>query len=274
MKQQLNELVAKYNMMGRKADERFYHEFFRIAKESLDLDDYLTELVFIPKEEHMNAKYQEYTKGFGGMFGQAAYRAATGELVVYERNINYGKVMDIRSVGLEATDSEVSMYNLMVLQTLLHEIEHAKQAKMKKEGTDFESKLIQICDTDVQETTETYEYSITERLAEIRSFEQVLDMYDEIGLFDQRIYDYFDAAYKECMLRGYHFEDAEGYLVNGENGIFVDPTTKYLKLKNGNVVEYNELIKDANDDTRMYYGMNVPLEYYLEYKANYGSYKM
>ena len=49
MKQQLNELVAKYNMMGRKADERFYHEFFRIAKESLDLDGYLTELVFIPK---------------------------------------------------------------------------------------------------------------------------------------------------------------------------------------------------------------------------------
>ena len=117
----------------------------------------LSELVFIPKEDHMNPKYQEYTKGFGGMFGQAAYRAATGELVVYERNINYGKVMDIRSVGLEATDSEVAMYNLMVLQTLLHEVEHAKQAKMKKEGTDFESKLIQICDTEKGETTESYE---------------------------------------------------------------------------------------------------------------------
>jgi hypothetical protein len=87
----------------------------------------------------MNPKYQEYTKGFGGMFGQAAYREATGELVVYERNINYGKIMDLREVGLEATDSEVAMYNLMVLQTLLHEVEHAKQAKMKKEGTDPET---------------------------------------------------------------------------------------------------------------------------------------
>lgn len=274
MKQQLNELVAKYNMMGRKADERFYQEFFRIAKSSLDLDDYLTELVFISKDEHMNPKYQEYTKGFGGMFGQAAYREATGELVVYERNINYGKIMDLREVGLEATDSEVAMYNLMVLQTLLHEVEHAKQAKMKKEGTDFESKLIQICDTKVPETTESYEYSITERLAEIRSFEQVLDMYDEIGLFDQRIYDFFDARYKECMLRGYHFEDAEGYFVSEDKGELVDPTAKYVKHKNGNIDEYNTLIQDLNDETRMYYGMSIPLEMYLEYKANYGSYKM
>lgn len=269
MKQQLNELVARYNMRGRKADERFYQDFFRIAKNSLDLDGYLSELVFIPKEDHMNAKYQEYTKGFGGMFGQAAYRAATGELVVYERNINYGKVMGLREVGLEATNSEVAMYNLMVLQTLLHEIEHAKQAKMKKEGTDFESKLIQVCDTEKGETTESYEYSITERLAEIRAFEQVLDMYDEIGLFDQRIYDYFDAQYKESMLRGYHYEDAEGYLVSEGKGELVDPTTKYIKLKEGNIEEYNALIQDMNDATRFYYGMEVPLEYYLDYKNHY-----
>ena len=269
MKQKLIELVARYNLKNRKADEKFYQEFFRIAKEELDLSGYLSELVFIPKEDHMNAKYQEYTKGFGGMFGQAAYRSATGELVVYERNINYGKVMELREVGLEATNSEVAMYNLMVLQTLLHEIEHAKQAKMKKEGTDFESKLIQVCDTEKGETTESYEYSITERLAEIRAFEQVLDMYDEIGLFDQRIYDYFDARYKECMLRGYHYEDAEGYLVSEGKGELVDPTTKYIKLKEGNIEEYNALIQDMNDATRLYYGMEIPLEYYLDYKNNY-----
>lgn len=270
MKQRLNELVAKYNMMGRKADERFYQEFFRIAKEELDLDGYLTELVFIPKYDHMNPKYEEYTKGFGGMFGQAAYRIATGELVVYERNINYGKVMDIKSAGLEGSESEVAMYNLMILQTLLHEIEHAKQAKMKKEGTDFESKLIQVCDTDKKETTETYEYSITERLAELRSFEQVLDMYDEIGLFDQRIYDYFDAGYKQCIMSGYHFEDSQGYLVNGEDGIFVDPTTKYVTLKEGNIDEFNTIISDLNDDTKMYYGLGIPLDMYLEYKSTNG----
>lgn len=270
MKQRLIELVVRYNLKNRKADERFYQEFFRIAKEELDLDGYLTELVFIPKNDHMNPKYEEYTKGFGGMFGQAAYRSATGELVVYERNINYGRVMDLREIGLEFTESEVSAYNLMILQTLLHEIEHAKQAKMKKEGTDFESKLIRIADTDKPDTTESYEYSIIERLAEIRSFEMILELYNEIGLFDQRVYDYFDAGYKESILRGYHFEDAEGYLVNEQDGIFIDPTTKYIQLKNGNIDAYRELIKDSDDATRMYYGMSVPLEQYLEYKNNYG----
>ena len=61
----------------------------------------------------------------------------------------------------------------MVLQTLLHEVEHAKQHKLKAEGQDIESELIRIVDTDKSETNESYEYSLTERLAEMRSISYI-----------------------------------------------------------------------------------------------------
>jgi hypothetical protein len=156
------------------------------------------------------------------------------------------------------------MYNLLVLQTLLHEIEHAKQYKLKDSGTDMESELIRLTDVDGPETNESYEYSFVERLAEVRSFQTILDMCEQLCISDQRIYDYFNKGYFDAALRGYHFEDEKGFYASEEDGFLVAPTVKYLSMHNGDLVKLSELALSIEGDDRIIYGLPISVE---EYKA-------
>ena len=266
MEKRFIELVSKYNLESKYADEAFYVEFFNIAKECLGLENYLSNLIFIKKEEFRDPKYKEYTSGLAGMFCQAAYKKATGEFIVLDGNINYENNMILNGMGLIESD-KIAMYNLLVLHTLLHEIEHAKQEKMIKEGNDFESRLITLVNTDTRESSFAYEYSLNERLAEVRSYEQILDAYAELNLYEQRIYEYFLNEYRISALSGYHFEDENGYLINSEEGIFMCPTFKYAILKNADIKEISELCNSVTGDDRFIYGLPVEYEEYKKYKG-------
>ena len=273
MDKKLIELISKYNIENKKVDQQFYVEFFNIARSTLGLEEYLKELVFIGAEEHMSPKYKSYTDGFEGLFGQAAYKRSTGELIVFERNIEYGKRMVIKENKIESF-YEVQFYNLLILQTLLHEIEHAKQEKMRDEGNDVESKLLQVFDNGVKETSLSYEYSLNERLAEVRSFEQILDAYAEFNIYDQKLYDFFLDGYRQSCLRGYHHEDENGYLVNGNEGIFMSPTIKYAILKEVDLSVINEITVGVEGDDRFVYGLPVQYEEYKEYAEGIKGYKI
>ena len=50
MEKRFIELVSKYNLESKYADEAFYVEFFNIAKECLGLENYLSNLIFIKKK--------------------------------------------------------------------------------------------------------------------------------------------------------------------------------------------------------------------------------
>lgn len=273
MDRRIIELISKYNIENKKVDQQFYVEFFNIAKTSLGLENYLSELVFINAEEHNSPKYKEYTEGFAGLFGQAAYRHSTGELIVYERNINYGKNMTIKENKMEGL-YDVQFYNLLIVQTLLHEIEHAKQEKLRREGTDVESKLFQVLDNGAKETTLSYEYNPGERLAETRSFEQILDAYAEFNIYDQRIYDFFLDGYRQSCLRGYHHEDEKGYQVKSTEGIFMAPTIKYAMLKEVELSAISEIVEGIDGDDRFIYGLPVQYEEYKEYAEGIKGYKI
>lgn len=259
MNMEIINLINEYNQANKKVDYGFYVKMFEIFKNTYGLDGYLNELVFIPAEDHMNQKYEKYTKGFAGLFGQAAYENSTGNLIVYERNINWGKGQEIRELKLDG-NSEVIIFNLLVLQTLLHEMEHANQKKMKDVGTDIESELIRVSDTDKVETTESYEYSLIERLAEMKSIGQILEMYQYLGIDNQVIYDFFDKRFKEEAVRGYHYEDENGYKT--ESGTLVFPTFKYTSLKEGDMDKLRELSTQVQGDDRIKYGLEISEEEY------------
>ena len=70
MDKKLIELISKYNIENKKVDQQFYVEFFNIARNTLGLEEYLKELVFIGAEEHMSPKYKSYTDGFEGCLGK------------------------------------------------------------------------------------------------------------------------------------------------------------------------------------------------------------
>ena len=263
MNMEIVQLVNEYNISNRKADFEFYQRFLDIVKRTYGLDGYLNELIYISKEDYKDPKYEKYTKGMRGLFGQAGYEHETGNLVIYAYNIERDKEHEVSKGKFEGTSS-VIMYNLLVLQTLLHEIEHAKQYKLKDSGTDMESELIRLTDVDGPETNESYEYSFVERLAELKSIGFILDMYEQLGISDQRIYDYFNKEYFDAALRGYHFEDEKGFYASEEAGFLVAPTVKYLGLHGGDLVKLSELALSIEGDDRIIYGLPISVE---EYKA-------
>ena len=274
MNMEIVQLVNEYNQVNKKVDYSFYERFFEIAKRTFDLEGYLNELVFIPREDHMNSKYEKYTKGFAGLFGQAAYEEATGNLIVYDRNIEWGKLNEMRMDKVPDCENQIVLYNLMVLQTLLHEVEHAKQHKLRAVGTDIESELIRTVDTDKSETNESYEYSLTERLAEVRSIGQILDMYQYLGIDNHFIYQYFEKRYRQEAVRGYHFADEKGYKTDTETEVLVAPTVKYANLKEADIVHLSELAISIEGEDRIIYGLPISIEEYKELCDTVDSYKM
>lgn len=274
MNMEIVQLVNEYNVSNRKADFDFYRRFFEIAKRTFGLDGYLNELVFIPREDHMNPKYEKYTKGFAGLFGQAAYEHATGNLIIYDRNIEWGKFNEMRMDKVPDSENQIVLYNLMVLQTLLHEVEHAKQHKLKAEGQDVESELIRIVDTDKGETNESYEYSLTERLAEMRSIGQILDMYQYLGIDNHFIYQYFEKRFRQESIRGYHFIDENGYKTETETDVLFAPTVKYANLKEADIVQLSELAISVEGEDRIIYGLPISIEEYKELCDTVDSYKI
>ena len=273
MNMEIVQLINEYNQANKKVDYSFYERFFEIVKRIDGLDKYLNELIYISREDYKNPKYEKYTAGMSGLFGQAGYEYKTGNLVVYAYNIERDKEHEVEKTKLEV-NSSVILYNFLVLQTLLHEVEHAKQYKLKDNGTDIESELIRVTDVEGPDTNESYEYSFIERLAELRSFEFILDLYEQLGVGDQRIYDYFHKEYFEAALRGYHFEDENGFYASEENGSLVAPTVKYLKIHNGDLDKLSELELSIEGEDRIIYGLPISVEEYKSLCNTSESFKM
>lgn len=274
MNEKIVQLINYYNLSGRYVDREFYSKFFEIIKSDLGLENYLFDMIFIEKENHDDIKYKKYTEGLAGLFAQAAYMEKTGYLIIYERNIEWGKRQELLFTNFNGSSSEVIMFNLLVLQTLLHEIEHAKQNKAMKENNDFESELLRILDTDIPETTSTYECDIKERLAELRSFKFIMDIYQYLNLDVQEIYEYFEQKYKKMLLHGYRFLDDKGLYTEKETDIFVSPTDEYAQKKHVDMNLYKELVKNVIEDERYFYGLSVSVSDYKKFKDELGAFQM
>ena len=277
MNEKLIELLNIYIHNNKKADITFYEAVYEILYNEMNNDKYLAKLVAIPKDCMLDEKYAEYTKGFGGIFGQAAYHKARRELVVYERNIDYAKTMETRNLLIPEIE-KLAIYNLGVLQALLHEFEHVIQAKMMAEGNDVESTLLRATESTGPDTTETYHFNVKERLAQIKSLERILEISCSIGL-DDTVYHYFNEIYQKELFSGYGTlgetgrinTDIDGntYCKDGET--FISPTTYYVEQSGIDLETYYSAVDLIPEDERLKYGLPMTLEEYeaLKNSNNY-----
>lgn len=266
MDRNILELVYTYNESNRIIDDEFFVRMFYIFKNG-ELKDYLNNLIIIDEKNMDDEKYKVYTEGFAGLFGQAAYDTERNNLVIYSINIKYSKERIIDELKISKND-RVTFYNLLILQTIFHELEHANQKRNKSEGNDWESEMLRAVSSSGPETTMSYEYSLEERLAEIKSYEQVLELMKELGIGNQIIYDFFNDRLQEIYRSGYHFRDENGYLVSEDKGRFVSPTQKYVELRNCDKEKYLSLIEGVSFEERIKYGLPVDLEEYKKYGKN------
>jgi hypothetical protein len=195
--------------------------------------------------------------------------------------------------------------SLLVIQTILHELEHARQIKVMAEDDSFESRLISSSLAKMDERT--YEYLLlhgfseeeikdyfinviyprfkilkekreimpTERMAEIESTQGIINMLHRLGINSTRLYEIFNKYLNDSLLLGYKSED----------GVISNPTDDYLnKLWDGiildiypwhNFIDYIYLQNVSNKfnlNERLFYGLPISKPEYAKIRLKQSIY--
>ena len=256
---ELLKIVYEYIDNHKMVDTVFYERVFNIFKSNDKSAPYLNELVLIGHDDVDNPNYEKYTGGLNSIFGRAGYNINDKNLVVFYHNIERDYKNVASNGNLNDRDKLVFVI-LLVMQTLLHEYEHVLQKYTEDNSYDYEGNILRALLGYQYESMEAYEYSLYERLAEVKAFTWVLKMVENLGIDSNEIYDYFSEMLNNTLKKGYHYRDAQGYLDDSTNGMFVSPTEWYAKFHGKDISELVGQIVDI--DERIWYGLPISVEEY------------
>lgn len=160
------------------------------------LNDYILNINIQPIRSNNLASYSTYTK----------------KITVYTETIEQ-MVKDIENNIFNVNKFETTLYkNLSILQILLHEVEHANQQKIAYNDNTLEALIIRLSYLITNGyDANLYEYCPEERLAEIKSFEEIGVLVSYINKHLITLPDIVQMERLKRLLRGYHYRD---YSVN------------------------------------------------------------
>ncbi len=156
------------------------------------LNEYILNINIQPIRSNNLASYSNYSK----------------KITIYTEMIDK-MVKDIENNLLNVNGFETTLYkNLSILQILLHEVEHANQQKIAYNDNTLEALIIRLSylvNYDYDE--KMYEYCPEERLAEIKSFEEINTL---ISYTNNKLNSLPSIVKMEILkrnLKGYHYKD-------------------------------------------------------------------
>ena len=153
----------------------------------------------------------------------ASYSNYTRKITVYTKTIEQ-MIRNIENNILNFNKFESTLYkNLSILQILLHETEHANQQKIAYCNNTLEALIIRLSylvDNGYDETL--YEFCPEERLAEIKSFEEISAIINHISNKLVLLPDIIEIEKSKRQLRGYHYK----------NDFVTVPIVEYFTLGN------------------------------------------
>lgn len=134
------DVLVEYSKRGKKADRKFIKKVIKVMIEEKELKDYIKKIRFVDMSK-IESYYPENERGV------MAYRCWNGEILIDEGDIEFLCKLMEEYIGKDSREFEkIISCNALVLQVLLHEIEHANQYKKSKiNDTDFENILLSIC---------------------------------------------------------------------------------------------------------------------------------
>jgi len=138
----------------------------------------------------------------------------------------YSNIIDLMMHNIDKTlkitnEFEKTLYkNLSILQVIMHEVEHANQEKIIYNNNleSFILKLSELIDDDAI----LYEYNPAERLAEIKSYKEIILLLDNLNNKTERISSLINTDNIQRLLRGYHYKNKD----------VTYPLSSYFKLGN------------------------------------------
>ena len=192
----------------------------------------------------------------------ASYSNYTKAITIYINLINK-MIYDIKKSNEMVNECEKHLYyNLLILQVLLHEVEHANQQKIAYSENSLEALILRLSYlVDDGYSEKLYEYCPEERFAEIKSVGEILYLIETFCEKYNKLHEAFILEKNIRQLRGYHYKNSK------INTPLIDYFTLGKREKILSDVEY--LIKSNNLllDERFKYGFPISkVEYSLKLK--------
>lgn len=140
----------------------------------------------------------------------ASYSSHSKKITIYSYTIEL-MLKNIENNILNISDFEKILYkNLSLLQVLLHEIEHANQERIAYIENTLESFILRMAYTvDNSYFESLYEYSPQERLAEIKSYREVISLVSYIKNKLNKLPLILEMNELQRFLRGYHYSQGK-----------------------------------------------------------------
>lgn len=217
-------------------------KFLELLIVEKSLNNYVLDIDIQPIRSNILASYSNYDKN----------------ITIYNEMVAI-MVKNIEKNILTTNDFEKFLYkNFSILQMLLHEIEHANQQKIAYNENSLEAFIIRLSYLiDDSYEGELYECCPEERLAEIKSFEEVLTLLNYLNLESNLLAEILATEKLQRLLRGYHYKN-----------FFVEcPIIKYFIMG-----ERKDLLNAFDWYNNLFYNSlnNAQNRYNLEERCKYG----
>lgn len=276
----LLKLLFDYSQQGKVVDQNYMDKLVEIVVREEGLDNYVRRTKIVTDEiQKRNISSDRITL--------AVYSSLYKRISLYANNIN--KILECyeQYLPLFTPVEQLFFRNIMISQIILHELEHANQERMIEEDyqkESLETTILRLSDKIVRPRhiekllesgypshlitiyikakerhyKENYMTDPHERLAEIKSQQQILDMLELIKDITPNLVDYEGTSKIERLLRGYIEYDYDMISV---------PTFEYLQ----NPLAFEELSRFHCYQNNYDDSLKVAKKHYsLEERLTYG----
>lgn len=265
-------LIYDYSIKEQYVDDEFIKQLIDMVVSKEQLQEYV-------KKHSIESYCKDSKKKIAG------YSVIEKKIIVY-RDSMY-RIIESRKEeqDLLSKIEQIFYKNILIVQIILHELEHARQNKIAFEEETLEGRLcyfdgmnfvaLNSLDSaldylDYEERVNNYyryyknnyEHSPIERLAEINSYQKLLNALRKIEEFIPNLVNLEDANKLEQMLLGYDFR--ANIIISSK--IRPSPTIQYLQglgVDMNSFDWYDEIPQKCFELSRKYYSLNDRLKYGL-----------
>lgn len=202
------ELISDYFVEGKEFDKEFYEKVISIVTKEDSTKDYVLNFYVIDSSNNNDPSLEKYCTGFHSLFASGLYDSEDRALVLYPIMMKYNAHQISKQMEFNSDEEKYMFENLLMLQTLLHELEHVKQHKLVDgDSDDLESKILRAVESiKTPRTTSSYDYDPTERLAQVRSYTKMKEIVSLLPFDLDKTKGYFSKMLRDELSHGYDEE--------------------------------------------------------------------
>lgn len=240
-----------------------------INNEIIDINDIEKILVLIINKKQLNNYVLNIDVQPVRSNNLASYSNYSKKITIFSQTIEL-MLDNIQYNVLNINDFEKTLYkNLSLIQVILHEVEHANQEKMLYVENTFEAFIIRMaCTVGSFYFNNLYEYCPQERLAEIKSYKELIFLTSYIKNKLDKLPLFLEMDELQRFLRGYHYKNDK---ISSPLITFFKQGKKEFVLESFDwyrMGSFDSFYIQHDLEERFYYGLPISLDEYSNSMKN------